>query len=304
MSFGNQRRHQGDRCEHTGQAQVQSRSGGLAPAGGDQLADLEADDRRQDQEVGQVRQKHDSQPRRGRTVATPGKCDRGCRRQDGPKQDEAENKFAAQPAWYLTAGALLLHRRGNRTQIGHVASCKPLSGGPGFVGSTVAKLHQFLAPCDRNVKLSDPFSQRIPVDTQQFSGAKLVSPGRRQGQRDQWQFHFAQDSVVEAGRREALAVHVEIPLQVQLYRSAMLSSGAMTNRIDRLEQKGLVRRLPSQEDRRSLKVQLTEDGLALIDRAVAAHVANERTMMAPLGEAEQAQLKSLLGKWLAAHEDR
>ncbi|WP_341501958.1 MarR family transcriptional regulator [Gallaecimonas sp. GXIMD4217] len=90
----------------------------------------------------------------------------------------------------------------------------------------------------------------------------------------------------------------------ELYRSAMLSSGAMTNRIDRLEQKGLVRRLPSQEDRRSLKVQLTEDGLALIDRAVAAHVANERTMMAPLDEAEQAQLKSLLGKWLAAHEDR
>src|SRR5690606_39108782 len=50
----------------------------------------------------------------------------------------------------------------------------------------------------------------------------------------------------------------------ELMKSAMLSSGAMTNRIDRLETMGLVERKPAPNDRRSLHVVLTPKGLELI----------------------------------------
>ncbi len=50
---------------------------------------------------------------------------------------------------------------------------------------------------------------------------------------------------------------------------SLLSSGAMTNRIDRLEQKGLVQREPNPEDRRGVYVALTSKGRELIDKLVA-----------------------------------
>jgi DNA-binding MarR family transcriptional regulator len=82
----------------------------------------------------------------------------------------------------------------------------------------------------------------------------------------------------------------------QLYREMMLSSGAMTNRIDRLEDEGLVQRRPDPSDRRGTLVALTKKGKALIDRALGEHVANERRLLAVLGERERAQLASLLRK--------
>ncbi|WKE64875.1 MarR family transcriptional regulator [Gallaecimonas kandeliae] len=88
----------------------------------------------------------------------------------------------------------------------------------------------------------------------------------------------------------------------ELYQSAMLSSGAMTARLDKLEGRGLIHRAPSEEDRRSLKVALTEEGTALIDQAVAIHVENERRLLAPLTEAEQQQLAALMRRWLLARE--
>ncbi|MBD9367499.1 MarR family transcriptional regulator [Xanthomonas sp. XNM01] len=88
-----------------------------------------------------------------------------------------------------------------------------------------------------------------------------------------------------------------------LYESLMLSSGAMTSRLDRLERKGLIERMPSPEDRRSILVRLTPAGLALIDSVLPLHVANEQQAVAALTRKEQAQLDALLAKLLTGlHE--
>lgn len=83
-----------------------------------------------------------------------------------------------------------------------------------------------------------------------------------------------------------------------LYESLMLSSGAMTSRLDRLENKGLIERGRALEDRRSILVRLTPAGLALIDKLLPLHVANEQQALAALSQAEQRQLDTLLTKLL------
>jgi DNA-binding MarR family transcriptional regulator len=83
-----------------------------------------------------------------------------------------------------------------------------------------------------------------------------------------------------------------------LVRQLMLSSGAMTNRIDRLEAAGWVRRAPDPTDRRGVVVALTAAGLALVDRAVTDHVETEAGLLAPLTAAERGTLDRLLRKLL------
>ena len=83
-----------------------------------------------------------------------------------------------------------------------------------------------------------------------------------------------------------------------LYEAAMLSSGGMTNRIDRLEAAGLIERQKHPTDRRGVLVALTPKGLALIDKLVLLHVENERAMLSPLSADEQRQLDALLAKLL------
>jgi DNA-binding MarR family transcriptional regulator len=75
-----------------------------------------------------------------------------------------------------------------------------------------------------------------------------------------------------------------------LFATLMISSGTMTHRLKGLEAAGLVKRVANEADARSLLVQLTAKGLALIDRAVAAHVQNEHRILAPLEPAELAAL--------------
>lgn len=87
-----------------------------------------------------------------------------------------------------------------------------------------------------------------------------------------------------------------------LFSSLMISSGTMTHRLQRLQACGWVQRLPNPEDARSLLVQLTPAGLALIDQAVAAHVENERRILAPLKAAELAALDAQLSRLLAVLE--
>jgi len=87
-----------------------------------------------------------------------------------------------------------------------------------------------------------------------------------------------------------------------LYQSAMLSSGAMTARLDKLAERGLIERQAAPSDRRSLLVCLTDAGQELVDRAVERHVANERRLLAPLTLAEQEQLAALLKRWLLENE--
>jgi DNA-binding MarR family transcriptional regulator len=87
-----------------------------------------------------------------------------------------------------------------------------------------------------------------------------------------------------------------------LYQALMLSSGAMTNRLDRLEQAGFIRRLPDPQDRRGALVQLTEKGLKFIDRAVEVHVSNEHRLIAALSPEDREQLRSILSRWLQSFE--
>jgi DNA-binding MarR family transcriptional regulator len=88
-----------------------------------------------------------------------------------------------------------------------------------------------------------------------------------------------------------------------LYSSLLISSGAMTNRLDRLTASGLVRRIPDPSDRRSTLVQLTPKGLRLVEEAVAAHTENEQRLLAPLSPAERRTMADLLRKLLSEFED-
>ena len=81
-----------------------------------------------------------------------------------------------------------------------------------------------------------------------------------------------------------------------------LSSGAMTNRLDRLEEAGLVRRRPDPTDRRSLQVELTDKGHELWLKTVHAQAAKEAAIGAALNERELAQLNNLLRKVLSGFE--
>lgn len=79
-----------------------------------------------------------------------------------------------------------------------------------------------------------------------------------------------------------------------LNRAAMVTSGAVTNRIDRLAARGLVERLPDEEDRRSVRVRLTDQGRAMVDEIVGPHVANEVRLLAGLAPEERDRLTGLL----------
>jgi DNA-binding MarR family transcriptional regulator len=83
----------------------------------------------------------------------------------------------------------------------------------------------------------------------------------------------------------------------------MITSGAMTNRIDRLEAKGLVQRSPGADDRRSVRVQLTPRAHELIDGFFADHIANEARLFTGLTTGEREQLTTLLRTTLHALGD-
>jgi DNA-binding MarR family transcriptional regulator len=87
-----------------------------------------------------------------------------------------------------------------------------------------------------------------------------------------------------------------------LYEGLMLSSGAMTSRLDRLEEADLIARHPSPTDRRSVLVRLTARGLALIDDILPQHIANEQQALAALSLRERAQLDRLLAKLIQGLE--
>ncbi|TPN75001.1 MarR family transcriptional regulator [Mesorhizobium sp. CU2] len=89
-------------------------------------------------------------------------------------------------------------------------------------------------------------------------------------------------------------------MPTELYEATMVTSGAMTARLDRLEKAGLIQRAPHPSDRRGVVVQLTAKGLALVDTALAAHVANEHEILAGLTEAEREILAKLLEKLIVS----
>lgn len=81
-----------------------------------------------------------------------------------------------------------------------------------------------------------------------------------------------------------------------LRKSVLLTSGAMTACLNRLEQRALIVRSPDGADRRSLMATLTADGVQLIDEAIAAHFAEADRMIVGLEPAERTELARLLRK--------
>lgn len=87
-----------------------------------------------------------------------------------------------------------------------------------------------------------------------------------------------------------LAVHAE------------LSSGAMTNRLDRLETAGLIRRLPDPNDRRGVVVELTDAGSKAYEESTAAQAAKEALIASALNAKEKDELNNLLRRIMLVAE--
>ena len=83
----------------------------------------------------------------------------------------------------------------------------------------------------------------------------------------------------------------------ELSASTMVTSGAVTKRIDRLEKAGLVTRTVCADDARSRRIKLTTTGFELVDRLIGVHVANEHRLLSDLSELERSRLAHLLEQW-------
>jgi DNA-binding MarR family transcriptional regulator len=84
-----------------------------------------------------------------------------------------------------------------------------------------------------------------------------------------------------------------------LLRTTLVTSGTMTNRIDRLEQAGLVQRRPDPQDKRGVLVTLTAAGQSRVDAALADLLASEWALLEPLTGAQHTLLADLLRVLLA-----
>ncbi|MBO1112449.1 MarR family winged helix-turn-helix transcriptional regulator [Bordetella petrii] len=121
---------------------------------------------------------------------------------------------------------------------------------------------------------------------------------------------------VDAGFRKHGLHQGEFDVLATLYRSGpphalspqalvnalLLSSGAMTNRLDRLEQAGLLAREPNPDDRRGVMASLTPQGLRTIKAALGDYLDELGQLLAPLPAADRRQLATLLRRLLAAHD--
>jgi DNA-binding MarR family transcriptional regulator len=90
-----------------------------------------------------------------------------------------------------------------------------------------------------------------------------------------------------------------------LARAVELDGGAMTRQLDQLERKGYLRRSPHEQDRRALRIELTEAGSTVWQNT--ASVCSQRVMNAAqrsLGPVEQAQLHDYLERILQALRDK
>ena len=105
-----------------------------------------------------------------------------------------------------------------------------------------------------------------------------------------WQY-----DVLSALRRQGPPF--ELPA-TELARASLLTSGAMTTRIDHLEEKGLVERRPDPHDRRGVRVSLTPRGREVIDDAIHARLTAAEQSVSELDSAERVAVERVLRKLL------
>ena len=120
--------------------------------------------------------------------------------------------------------------------------------------------------------------------------ARLLDRARRQAftahRIEPWEFD------VLAALRRAGAPYQLSP--GRLLHETLVTSGTMTNRVDRLAGRGLVDRLPDPGDRRGVLVRLTAEGKSTVDAAFEELLAHERDLLAALPAADRATLATLL----------
>lgn len=144
--------------------------------------------------------------------------------------------------------------------------------------------------------------QRPDLDTDVMAVVgRLLAVGELIGRRlDRWAAEYGLDrgqgDVVFTLRRAGPPYRLS---PSRLAASLLVTSGTMTHRLDRLEQRKLITRVANPSDRRGTDVQLTEEGVRLADEAVARHVANEEELLAPLSAREREQLVRITRKLLA-----
>ncbi|MGW2995877.1 MarR family winged helix-turn-helix transcriptional regulator, partial [Streptomyces sp. NPDC001193] len=88
-----------------------------------------------------------------------------------------------------------------------------------------------------------------------------------------------------------------------LVPAAMVTSGAITNRIDRMEVKGLVERVRDGQDRRSVRVRLTDQGREVAEKVMAEHLQHFASLLAPLDRDTCDTVASALRTLLESHGD-
>ena len=88
----------------------------------------------------------------------------------------------------------------------------------------------------------------------------------------------------------------------ELIRATLSTSGTMTNRVNRLEARGLVIRLPNHDDRRGVLVKLTDEGRDRVQQALADLLAYERKVLSAIEPAERLELATVLRRLLAPFE--
>jgi DNA-binding MarR family transcriptional regulator len=117
---------------------------------------------------------------------------------------------------------------------------------------------------------------------------------------------------LDAARRAAFAEHCVEPWEFdvlaalrragapyelspgRLLRETLVTSGTMTNRVDRLAARSLVERLPDPGDRRGVRVRLTDRGRRTVDGALSTLLEAERALLGTLTPPEQTRLATLL----------
>ncbi|MGH3488524.1 MAG: MarR family winged helix-turn-helix transcriptional regulator [Actinopolymorphaceae bacterium] len=90
----------------------------------------------------------------------------------------------------------------------------------------------------------------------------------------------------------------------RLLTQTLVTSGTMTNRVDRLATKGLVERRPDPADRRGVRVRLTDDGQKRVDAALAGLLDHERALLAGLPDDDRARLADLLRRLVTPFDEQ
>jgi DNA-binding MarR family transcriptional regulator len=97
-----------------------------------------------------------------------------------------------------------------------------------------------------------------------------------------------------------MALHDSVRSHGWLCRDLDVSTGAMTNRLDKLERRGLIRRTPDPQDRRGVLLELTAGGRARLEEYIEAGARRERELLDDLTLADKQELNRLLSDLLAS----